>query len=135
MAWVHDDFMELRRRRRLGLGIMAAALIGLAAYMLAAGWYQSGLIATVGSFFVGIVGLAVMAMPVSTSQGGRVRSRTVMRDVTGAGVQQDITTPSAAQVLLEMTRVISRDKPVQQQVHVADQQPARNGQRPRAQDG
>lgn len=124
-VWRHHDFMTTRGWRRLGWGIFAAALIGLAVYMVAVGWNRASLIAGVASFFLAATGLAVTlaARPPAASD-ERVRIATVMRDVTAGGVIQDVVAPSAGQVVEEMTCVTSRDKPAEQRVRVAGQQHA-----------
>jgi hypothetical protein len=119
-------FMAARGRGRIGWGIFAAALAGLAAYMMTVGWNQASLIAGVVGFFVAAIGLAVpLAGRSPKSPEKHVQFKQVMRDVKGAAVGQEAEVTPGYDGSQEMTHVRSSDGAVRQrirlmQTHVRD---------------
>jgi hypothetical protein len=115
--WRHDVFMAARGWRRLGWVIFAAALAGLAAYMMTVGWSQASLIAEVTGLFIAVIGLAIpLAKRSPKSSEKRVQFKQVMRNVKGAAVDQDAEVNSGYHGLQEMTHARSSDGAVRQRI-------------------
>lgn len=114
----------------------AVALAVLMAYMFAVGLNKASLIATAGSFFVTIAGIAVTLIPrPSAEPAGSVRVRqTIYRTTVGGSATQAADVPPGGDVSQDMVDVTSRNGAAHQDVRVSGRPPVQDGHGPGAGD-
>ena len=128
--------MTGRKRGRVGWGLFAAALAGLAAYMFTVGWNQANLIAGVAGFFVAAVGLALALTGRRQStapQGPGHFELRIGRATAGRDIRQEAHVAAGDDLSADMARVSARDGSVLQRIRALARPPA--GQARRGGDG
>lgn len=124
--------MTARGRVRVGWGMFAAALAGLAAYMASVGWNQANLIAGVAGFFVAAVGLALALaerrQPTAPQGPGHFDLR-IDKARAGRDIGQEADVASGDDVSAHMARVSAREGSVLQRIRALAQPPAGRARR------